>query len=96
MTGANMGERRAFRVIGRVQGVGFRWWTRREAERLSVGGTVGNREDGSVEVHLIGSQERVEAMRQRLGEGPPFAKVERVDEVPAADNLIAGDFRVVR
>ena len=87
---------RAFVVTGRVQGVGFRWWAVREAERLAVGGTVANRGDGSVEVHVIGSPERVEAMWQRLHEGPPFAKVERVDEVPAASDLVAGDFRAVR
>ena len=35
-----------FVVHGRVQGVGFRWWTHREAERLGIGGTVRNRPDG--------------------------------------------------
>ena len=45
---------RAYRIVGRVQGVGFRWWTRRTAERLSLYGSVRNLTDGSVEVHVTG------------------------------------------
>jgi acylphosphatase len=86
---------KAFVVTGRVQGVGFRWWTQREAERLSIGGTAQNVGNGSVEVHIIGSPGRVEAMTDRLREGPPMAKVERMVEVEPDENLIPGVFRIV-
>lgn len=86
---------KAFVVTGRVQGVGFRWWAQREAERLSIGGTVQNVGNGSVEVHLIGPPGRIAAMTDRLREGPPMAKVERMVEVDADENLIPGLFRIV-
>ena len=44
------GELRGYSVNGRVQGVGFRWWTRRTADRLGIAGSVRNLPDGSVEV----------------------------------------------
>ena len=78
-----MAEREAaFRVRGRVQGVGFRWWTRLQATRLGVAGTVRNCPDGSVEVQLRGPAEAVEEMERLLAEGPPASHVEAVDPVP--------------
>ena len=43
---------RWLRIRGKVQGVGFRWWTQRNARELSVDGWVLNAPDGSVEAHL--------------------------------------------
>lgn len=69
---------RAVRVEGRVQGVGFRWWTVRTAESLGLRGWVRNRPDGAVEVHFAGSREVVERMEAALGHGPGGARVDRV------------------
>jgi acylphosphatase len=44
-------------VSGRVQGVGFRWWTRSQAEQLGLVGTASNLPDGRVEVVAEGSEE---------------------------------------
>ncbi len=81
---------RGYRIRGRVQGVGFRWWTRSQALRLGVSGTVRNCADGTVEVRLSGSPESIEALRQRLHEGPPGAWVEAVDEIPVEDVPTSG------
>ena len=54
-------HQRGFRVCGRVQGVGFRWWTRRRASDLGLRGTVRNRPDGSVEIHAAGEPDMLEA-----------------------------------
>ncbi|CAN5806382.1 acylphosphatase [soil metagenome] len=94
--GARMVER-GYRVRGRVQGVGFRWWTRSQALRLGVSGSVRNCPDGTVEVHARGSQEAVEALRRRLDEGPPGARVEGVEEIAAeTTSASAGGFRIER
>lgn len=68
---------------GDVQGVGFRWWTAREAERLGVRGWVTNRWDGTVEVHAEGPEDAVEAMVTALRHGPRHARVTRVEVTPA-------------
>lgn len=76
-------------VIGRVQGVFFRDYTRREAERLGLSGWVKNMPDGSVEALLSGSTETVDAMLAWLHEGSPAARVQRVvvDETDAPPHL---------
>jgi acylphosphatase len=71
-----------FRVRGRVQGVGFRWWTRAQASRLGVAGTVRNAADGSVEVHARGPESALAALERLLAEGPPHARVEAVEPIP--------------
>ncbi|MGY5766357.1 acylphosphatase [Brachybacterium sp. DNPG3] len=69
--------RRVVRVHGRVQGVGFRWATAREAERRGLVGTVRNLLDGTVEADVEGPSAAVTAMLAWLEQGPPSARVER-------------------
>ena len=79
-----MSERRGYRVEGRVQGVGFRWWVRRWGLDLGLSGNVWNRPDGSVEVQAWGSVEKLEALEKALWHGPPVSRVDAVDSVPSA------------
>lgn len=69
---------RGFVVIGRVQGVGFRAATQREAEHLGLRGWVRNRSDGAVEGAVFGSREALEQFVAWLHDGPPAAHVESV------------------
>ena len=70
---------RRIRVFGRVQGVFFRAWAAEQARGLEVGGWVRNRRDGTVELEAHGDAESVEALIERCREGPPSARVERVE-----------------
>ena len=75
-----MGDiRRRVLISGRVQGVGFRWWTRGEAERLGVRGWVRNKADGSVEAEIEGDPALVSEFLDALRRGPSGAVVEAVD-----------------
>ena len=68
-------------VSGRVQGVGFREFVRREALARGVTGYVRNSDDGRcVEVVAEGPAEALEALAKALHEGPRFSRVEEVDE----------------
>ena len=71
--------RRVVRVPGRVQGVGFRWATAQEAERLGVAGTVRNLLDGTVEADVEGAAAEVVSLVDWLGHGPPSARVDRTE-----------------
>lgn len=68
---------------GRVQGVGFRAFTRREAAALGVRGTVRNLPDGRVEIYAAADPEVLERFRERVSSGPSFGRVDRFDEEPA-------------
>lgn len=78
---------RRFEVLGRVQGVGFRYFVQRAAVELGVSGWVRNRPDGSVEAWAEGTEEQVDQMRAVLREGPRISRVDRIEEHPtgAAD-----------
>ena len=65
-------------VVGRVQGVGFRIATAREAARLGVDGWCRNAADGSVSVHAQGSPKAVDALVGWLHAGPRHASVRDV------------------
>jgi len=72
------------RVSGVVQGVGFRYFTHREAVRLGLGGYVRNRSDGSVEAVAEGDGETVDLFLERIAKGPPGSRVRgiTVSELP--------------
>ncbi|HEX5397148.1 MAG TPA: acylphosphatase [Candidatus Limnocylindria bacterium] len=74
------GERLLARVIGRVQGVGYRWWARRQAEQLGLTGWVRNDDDERTVVVLAeGPGGQLDAFEQRLHSGPHDARIERVE-----------------
>jgi acylphosphatase len=67
-------------VHGRVQGVGFRWWTRSRGLELGLVGSASNLRDGRVEVIAEGTREACEALLTALrGPGTP-GQVEQVIE----------------
>lgn len=57
-------------VKGRVQGVGFRWWTRARALELGLVGTATNLDDGRVEVVAEGPEESCRQLLAALPQGP--------------------------
>ena len=72
------------KIVGVVQGVGYRWSMVQEARRLGVRGGVRNRRDGSVEAIVTGPTQALEQIIAWAREGPPSAKVTTVD-------VLAGD-----
>lgn len=76
---------RRWLVRGRVQGVGFRWFVWREAERLGLGGFARNLRDGTVEVVSQGPDEALDRLEQVLRRGPAGARVDGLEQldVPA-------------
>ena len=72
------------KIQGIVQGVWFRAGTRDEAERLGVSGWVRNAPDGSVEAFVQGPAAAVDALIEWCRRGPAGARVDRVDQSPAA------------
>lgn len=70
-------------IGGRVQGVGYRYWTMITAQRLGLRGWVRNRADGSVEALIAGNGASVERMIEACRRGPSQARVERVEVTEA-------------
>ena len=72
-----------YRVTGRVQGVGYRWWARQIATELGVCGTADNWPDGSVVVHATAPPEVLAPFAIQLARGPWIATPVRGAEVRA-------------
>lgn len=81
-------------VTGFVQGVGFRWWTKRLAESLRVTGAVWNNPDGSVGIEAQGPEASVKSFTEALAMGPAGSLVRDVitRAVPCVDD--SGSFSV--
>lgn len=90
-------ERLSATVIGRVQGVGFRWWVRTAADRLGLTGWVMNGPDErSVELVAEGPIVALDELERLLRQGPSGSVVERVESsrAPAAGSY--GRFQITR
>lgn len=81
------------RIAGRVQGVAYRAWTEREANRRGLSGWVRNIDGGGVEAVFSGPAEPVLEMILSCREGPRLAVVEIVD-VLGAGPLLGGAFTI--
>lgn len=75
-----MDERLTATVSGTVQGVGFRWWTRRQAQELGLVGSAVNSPDGAVEVVAEGPRAALGEFLERLS-GPVPDRPGRVSGV---------------
>lgn len=83
-------ERLTATIIGRVQGVGFRWWVRRSAEALGLTGWVMNADDErSVELVAEGPSTALDELERLLHAGPDGARVEAVH---AGRSAASGEF----
>ncbi len=67
------------RVYGKVQGVGFRYFTKLKANELGLLGWVKNEDDGSVLISVSGKKDQVETFIAWCHSGPDTSVVERLD-----------------
>ena len=82
------------RIEGRVQGVGYRYWTERVAGDLGLDGWVRNRRDGAGEALFAGSPDDVAEMLERCRDGPPAAQVTSVT-ILEEDGTASAGFEVL-
>lgn len=90
-------ERLSATIVGRVQGVGFRWWVRSAADRMGLTGWVMNGADErTVELVAEGPPRMIEELERLLQHGPPGAVVERVEATrsPASGTYVR--FQITR
>ena len=82
-------------VEGRVQGVYFRFYTKKKANQLAIIGTVRNRADGCVEIKAAGEQQNIQKFVQWCHKGPVLAKVKTITQAPIQAPSIYTDFTII-
>ena len=82
-------------VSGRVQGVGYRYFTRDKASKLGVSGWVKNLPDGRVEAEIQGEEQLLLDFLSILRKGPPLGRVRDIvkNEIPPDQEDVAFDIR---
>jgi acylphosphatase len=83
---------RRYLISGRVQGVGFRFFTEAAATREGLQGWVRNLPDGRVDITVEGESDAVERFERDVRHGPPAARVTDVDVEVIAPTLRAFGF----
>jgi acylphosphatase len=93
---SQVSEVRAIRAIvgGRVQGVGYRYATVEQANRLGLSGWARNLPSGQVEVLAQGPETAVDQLVAWLGHGPRWASVSGVEVGPAEPDANLTTFQV--
>jgi len=74
---------RTYRIEGRVQGVGFRYFVKQNADALGIRGYVRNEDDGAVFVYAVGDPLAIERMAGAVRTGPQHSEVRTVEEKEA-------------
>ena len=74
---------RRYFISGRVQGVGFRYFVQKHADRLALSGYTRNLDDGRVEVYAIGPESKLSELAGYLRQGPRWSDVRGVEEQEA-------------
>lgn len=87
---------RRYRITGRVQGVGFRYFVWREARALGIAGWVRNRADGTVEALVSGTEEQHAEIRHHLEAGPRGARVIAVEVAESPGDVVNRGFEIKR
>lgn len=75
------------RLSGRVQGVGFRHFTKQNANQLNINGWVKNLPVGDVEAVFVGDEDKVNDMLEKMKEGPRSARVDDLSVDEESDKL---------
>jgi acylphosphatase len=85
-------KRLAITVTGRVQGVGFRFFTEDVANNFELSGWVRNNPDRTVECEVQGEEAVLEEFCRELKKGPPLSKVKNIltSEVPVVEGIAPG------
>ena len=82
------------KVIGRVQGVGFRYYVKKQAEIFQLTGWVRNSADGSVVVMVQGEKAVIDTFTDYLRIGPTMARVINLVTTPVNFSELFTDFRI--
>jgi acylphosphatase len=82
-------------VHGAVQGVSFRYYTRKTATALNLVGWVKNLPDGTVALQATGDPDALKKLAAWLQHGPPFARVSKVDIIWSSPEITPSSFDIV-
>ena len=82
-------------ISGKVQGVGFRYWLRREANQKNIYGWVRNKVSGEVEALLIGNDAKISDLIDLCKKGPSSSKVTKIIVQNYQEEYLSRSFNII-
>jgi len=82
------------KVVGRVQGVGYRYYTKKQADHIGLNGWVKNLPDGSVLVMVQGEEAEIETFTDYLRIGPSLSHVINLQKVKIQGGSVLSEFSI--
>jgi len=91
-------ELRQYIIMGKVQGVGYRYFTKEAARGLSLRGWVKNMLGGNVECLICGETESLEIFEKKIRKGPPLSRVVNMEKkvIPSGEIDIPEKFEIIQ
>lgn len=91
-------EIRHYTILGKVQGVGYRYYTQNVAQSSGIRGWIKNLPDGSVECLAAGEAPVLEMFEKKIRKGPPLSRVVNMERkiLPAGETDIPEDFSITQ
>jgi len=84
------------KIIGKVQGVGYREFVQKQAKRLEIEGTIQNLADKSVMIYASGQAEKLDSFIDYLYKGTGKSKIQDIEVEPLlAEKIFRGVFRIL-
>ncbi|MFV0593033.1 MAG: acylphosphatase [Draconibacterium sp.] len=87
-------EQYEIKVTGRVQGVGFRYYAKKQADLLGLKGWVRNLSDGSVLALVQGDEVNISTFTDFLQIGPSLSHVTNIQKVKIQGGTVCFDFSI--
>ncbi len=81
-------------VTGNVQGVSYRYFAKKNADKLGIKGYTKNLRNGDVEIYAEGEKDEIEALIEALKDGPSSSKVQNVNVEWLESAGLFRDFRI--
>ena len=82
-------------ISGKVQGVGFRYWLRREANQKNIYGWVRNKVSGEVEALFIGDNAKISDLIKLCNKGPTSSKVTKIIVQNYQEEYLSRSFDII-
>jgi len=82
------------KIHGKVQGVFYRDFARKQAEALDISGWAKNDSDGTVTAYIQGEEDKIDYFLVLLWSGPEASKVQNIQKEPSVEDPMITLFEI--
>ncbi len=81
-------------IYGKVQGVGFRFFIQKSAQKYGIKGWVRNIDNDKVEIVCLGEQKEMDKLLKNIKKGPEGARIKKIETMQTDEQIISDKFTI--